>query len=359
MKLLCLSEKVLNYLQNISFERNISNHHHFQTLWYLHKNFDWKYCSFEELESNAENIEKFFIKKFKIIPEYIIFFYNSKQIYEWKFPSATKILNLVVDTIHGKSIYKYKTICYNKCDAAFINYAYNVQKMQPDVKSEKLIFLPHSCYYKSIFNPNPDNKIFVGGHIKNYPPREHLVKLSKSTFSNKIIHYAPPVGYNVSVEKQQNILFGQSFTDKMNEYIACFTCDVIGGDKKLIEECGGNGYIVAKHFEILSSGSLLVAFNERTKDMFSLLGFNDGEHYISVTYDNLEDKLNYILDLKNRKEIDNIRKTGYEYCLKYHNYKERAKYIQQWTEDKSKLDLSIHYNKRYDTSFVLGFNKNL
>jgi len=249
---------------------------------------------------------------------------------------------------------KYKTICYNKCDAAFINYAYNVQKKQPKVKSNKLIFLPHSCYYYSKFNTDPINKIFVGGHIKNYPPREYMVKLAKSTHKDKIDHYRPKVGYKVSIEKQKKVLFGQSFVNKMSEYIACFTDDVIGMDKKLIEECGGNGYIVAKYFEILASGSLLLAFNERTKDMFELLGFIDKKHYLSVTYDNLEETINYILNKENRDIINKIRKNGQNHVLKHHKYTDRADYIQQWTEDKSKLDLALHYNKRYNTEFILG-----
>lgn len=35
---------------------------------------------------------------------------------------------------------------------------------------------------------------------------------------------------------------------------------------------------------------------------------------------NVKDTINYILDINNRTEIDNIRKKGQEYCLNYFNH---------------------------------------
>jgi hypothetical protein len=93
--------------------------------------------------------------------------------------------------------------------------------------------------------------------------------------------------------------------------------------------------------------------------MFSLLGFYPNVHYISVNYNNLENKIKYILNPDNRKIINRIRRAGYEHCIKYHNYIERAKYINQWTINKNHLDLSLYYNKRYNTHFRLGLLPNI
>jgi hypothetical protein len=359
LKIVCLNNNELDLINNnINFKkRRISNHHIIHTLSCLIKNYNWSLCSYELLYNNKDNIEQFFLNKFNEIPKYFIIFDHSLEILEIKFPKKTNILNICVDTIFGRSKNVYKTKCWNKCDAVFSTYGYNIQKKMPRVKSTHIVYLPHSIYYKCEFNENPINKIFVGGHIKNYPPREYLNKLSNTKdFKNKIDCFKPKCGrYSFTPKNKKNYIVGQDFINKMNNYIACFTDDVIGMDKKLIEECGGNGYIVAKHFEILASGSLLVSFNERTKDMFKLIGFIDGIHYISVNYDNINDKINFILDIKNRHEIDKIRKNGYDLSLKNHNYIERAKYINQWAVDKSKLDLSLKFNLRYNTHFILGY----
>lgn len=356
MNLVLINKSAYNYLHDVIDNVRICNHHMYQIVKYLVDHYGWKYCIWEKLTENKNDIEKYFKNEYDKVPKNILSIDYSKQLLDFDFPPKINLYNMSDDTIFGKKTNQYKTKCWNKCKAIFSTYGYNIQKKMPKVKSDHIVYLPHSVYYQSEFNKNPQNKLFVGGHIKNYPPREYLYKLSKTKeYNNLIESYRPGIGYKVEKYNKKKVIFGQAFVDKMSEYLVCFTDDVIGLDKKLIEECGGNGYIVAKHFEILGSGSLLMSFNERTKDMFELIGFIDGKHYISVTYENIIDKLEYILDPKNRKEIDKIRKCGQEFAIKNHNYKVRADYIQQWVTDKSKLDLKLHYNKRYDTHFILGY----
>ena len=355
MNIILISKTIYNYLHDKKETYNLSNHHIARTVWELVEKYDWEYCIWEDIKEQKENLSSYFMNKFSEIPRYALSVHYSKQLLDYEFPKEMILLNICVDTIFGSRICNYKTRCWNKCEAIFSTYGYNIQKKMPKVDSNHIVYLPHSVYYQCKYNEKPINKLFVGGHIKNYPPRMFLHKLSKQNkYKNMIDIKKPNIGYKVKEEEKSKTLFGQSFVDKMNQYIACFTDDVIGLDKKLIEECGGNGYIVAKHFEILGSGSLLVSFNERTKDMFELIGFIDGKHYISVNEKNIVDKIEYILDPKNKKEIDKIRKDGQEFAIKNHNYKTRTNYIQQWVTDKKKLDLKLHYNKRYDTKFILG-----
>jgi len=54
-----------------------------------------------------------------------------------------------------------------------------------------------------------------------------------------------------------------------------------------------------------------LAYDEYVKNPLMEIGFKDNENYISCTKENVIDKINYICDEKNRKEINRIRLNGY------------------------------------------------
>ena len=86
-------------------------------------------------------------------------------------------------------------------------------------------------------------------------------------------------------------------------------------------------YLVAKHFEIMGAGCLLLACNPWTKDYFKILGFEDMKDYISCTPENMDEKIDFILNSNNYKLLDEIRRRGYEKVIKNHNYKIRTEYL--------------------------------
>lgn len=163
-------------------------------------------------------------------------------------------------------------------------------------------FVDDDFYVK--FNSVPINKILLSGtKTKEYPARKKLNTIS---------------GYNDNIDVLKNgIYLGHDYIKHLNKYLCCFTC------------CANKclPYIIGKFFEIPSSGSLLLAYDEFVKDELKNLGFIDGENYISCTLINMEEKIAYILDPFNLEKINEIKKNGYQFVWKYHKQIDRLKYV--------------------------------
>lgn len=161
------------------------------------------------------------------------------------------------------------------------------------------------------FNDEPISKVLLSGSkTKEYPARKRLNTIS---------------GHNSNIEVLKNgIYLGHEYIKYLNKFLCCFTC------------CANRNlpYIIGKFFEIPSSGSLLLAYDEFVKDELVNLGFIDGVNYISCTLTNIEEKIDYIIDLKNLEEINKIRKNGYEFVWKYHKQTDRLKYIDEFVNNK-------------------------
>lgn len=160
------------------------------------------------------------------------------------------------------------------------------------------------------FNNEPKNKILLSGtKTKEYPARKKLNKLSE---------------YNNNIEVLKNgIYLGHDYIKYLNKFLCCFTC------------CANKSlpYIIGKFFEIPSSGSLLLAYDEFVKDELKNLGFIDGENYISCTLLDMEEKIQYILNPNNLQEINRIRKNGYDFVWTYHKQSDRIKYINEFVNE--------------------------
>lgn len=190
---------------------------------------------------------------------------------------------------------------------AFIcaNYYYcylNFYDIQPNKIIKYPVYVDDDFFIE--FNKEPVNKILLSGSkTKDYPARKKLNNIAE---------------YNKNIEVLTNLIFvGYNYIKYLNKFICCFTC------------CANKSlpYIVGKFFEIPSTGSLLLAYDEFVKDELNNLGFIDGENYISCTLNNMEEKINYILNPDNIDKINYIRKNGYEFVWKYHKQSDRLKYI--------------------------------
>ena len=87
-------------------------------------------------------------------------------------------------------------------------------------------------------------------------------------------------------------------------------------------------YVVAKHFEIPATGSLLVA-DGAVAGPLRQLGFVEGVHYVPVSEGNLEERIRYVLDEDNAPECDAIRKNGQELVWQRHQTKDRSRMIDE------------------------------
>ena len=79
-----------------------------------------------------------------------------------------------------------------------------------------------------------------------------------------------------------------------------------------------NGYVVAKYFEVLGSGLLLLADTTDMIENFQKYGFKDNINYINVNFKNIDDKINIIFDPNNKKKIEEIRQNGYKLVKEKH-----------------------------------------
>jgi len=280
---------------------NTSKHHLFDMLDLLVEKYNFYYYEYKLLlEKNAEDL---LAKKFGKLPNNIIVLKGSSGIKDFKINFKKIKVSFIIDDIHQQGIIRRKrkeSLKY--VDKIFATYAYHFYNKFPKLNYE-LIWFPHSIRYMINFNELPINKIFLPGRINKdlYPARVKFKELSNNNKSMVII--TPNINYRIKNKDVNNkSLFGEKYYRELSKYLCCFTCDA----------CNDRPYLVAKHFEIMGSGSLLLSNNPNTKEHFKKLGYNDGEHYISCTIDNMEEKINWILDEKNRIEIDRIRKNGYD-----------------------------------------------
>ena len=59
------------------------------------------------------------------------------------------------------------------------------------------------------------------------------------------------------------------------------------------------------------------------------LGFVENTHYVSVSIDNMDEKIRYVLSHDNVDEIDEIRRRGQELVLSRHTTSDRARLIDE------------------------------
>lgn len=244
--------------------------------------------------------------------------------------------SIFVDDFHKNS--NLKINYYENFDIIFTTYYGPFCKKYNKISRDKIIWCPHGYTrdYVLNFNKNPINKILLSGMIDRkkviYPTRYKMKKMYEGKMKDKITYIKHP-GYRKFNYKAINKPIGIKYSISLNSHISCFTC------------CSKYGYILSKYFEIPATGSLLMAIDP-PDDKLEKLGFIDNIHYISCTHDNLEDKIRWILDEKNRRIINNIRINGMRFVRKSHSIRNRAELINNIIKKNEKNDIiKTKYNK--------------
>lgn len=273
-----------------------------------------------EIESKSEeDIKRLCMDKFQTIPsDMVIFLQKFINLSTLNIPPSIK-LNIIIDDIHQKNEdRKCKILEFRKCSRIFAMayYVFDNFYNRSEINYPRLFPFAHFPNYLATFNPNPIAKILVSGRLnKDIYPFRHLM-LEKSR-TNKAISYLP-VNFAYRIPKDNvSYIYGARYIDHLSKYLVCFTCD----------SCPQRPYIVKKFFEIPASGSLLLAANTSTKVFFEEMGFIDGIHYISASLCDIDSKIAYVLDPKNRPEIDQIRGRGQELVASRHMHTHRADYL--------------------------------
>ena len=177
-------------------------------------------------------------------------------------------------------------------------------------------WVPYMLRYNVKYNNNPINKLLVTGAMnKEVYPNRHIM-IDKSLLNCDIVYIKRPYVHDKN-NIGENDLFGENYIKLLSNYLICYT-DELNDNRP---------YLVAKFFEIMSSGALLLTTNKITKKYFHKLGFMDGIHYISTTIEDIDKKIEYLLNEKNRKLVDEIRTNGYNEVYKYHTIEHRTKQL--------------------------------
>ena len=289
------------------------------------------------ISNNLFQIEQFriydnIVKYFNCKIEAIVTIQSTIEYLE-DYPSDVKQYKFIVD-IHGWDLNK-----YSKCHLLLpYAYCYNIFNY---VKNENIYFFPHCIKHKIEFNETPVNKILLSGrgrkNANRYPMRVFFYNVSLK--DKRIEYLKPDHSYRIDQNNIKHVMCGKNFIQKLNEYKACLVDDLIHYSP----------YIVCKFFEILSSGSLLLASLNYCQKYFEKLGFKENVHYILITKENYQEKIDYVLNQENENEINEIRRRGYELVYEYHTSEYRAKQLKDIIQNNNIQEFNdgMGYTKYY------------
>ena len=190
-------------------------------------------------------------------------------------------------------------------------------------RHDNVVWVPYSCALEGFrdwqlieFSKSPKLKVLQSGHVhSSYPFRTYV-----SSLNNEGLEKLPHQGWvKASVDGQTQII-GLEYYKKLNEYICCFT------------DALKYRYIVLKNFEIAATGSLLLTDRAVEKEM-NELGFIDRRTCVFTSRETFLQDLEWILDPRNREEIDEIRSAGMKLVRDRHMTRHRAARIHRVAAD--------------------------
>lgn len=224
--------------------------------------------------------------------------------------------SILADDLHcwNEQMRQSKLVGFALCETILSTYAYLWDKYYPELSNlKRLVWIPHSASpdFMLHYNEHPEKGILLSGAITHHYPLRQQMKVLHDQRSYPIAYHRHP-GYHCHYDYNEPRDIGCGYAGKLNRYLAGFT-------DSLIYE-----YVVAKYFEIPATGALLFA-EEAVSGPLKELGFIENRNYLPVTKDNLEDRIQYVLDEGNREEVDAIRRRGQELIWARHKTSDRAR----------------------------------
>jgi hypothetical protein len=209
-----------------------------------------------------------------------------------------------------------KMRAFSECDQVLTSYAYVFDDFYPELRGQKrAVWIPHSASpdFNLPLNDEPENAILLSGCVGPLYPMRLRVKELPQTGRYAIVRHQHP-GYAENYDYENDARVGPGYARTIHRFKAGFT------DALTLR------YIVAKHFEIPATGALLVA-DGVVSEPLRALGFIENVHYVPVSAENLEEKIQYVLAERNSAEIDAVRRRGQQLVLSKHRTSDRAKLI--------------------------------
>ncbi|HKP71409.1 MAG TPA: glycosyltransferase, partial [Pyrinomonadaceae bacterium] len=282
----------------------------------------WKHIDTMELWNAPGTLEDRLLRKFGELPETILFwegyFFFDRYIREIRRLDAYRCI--FADDIHRRDqgTRMSMQMAYLTCDTVFATSANVFDEHYPGVRNvTHVVWTPHAASpdFHIKFNRKAENAILLSGAVnKHYPLRQQL----KALFDRGAypIAYRPHPGYHCGYDYKRDESVGREYARTINRYRVGFT------------DCLKYKYLVAKYFEIPATGALLLA-ESKVGGAFERLGFVEDEHYISVSPDDLEEKIRFVLDEGNHKQLDRIRRRAQKLVRERHQTSDRARLIDE------------------------------
>lgn len=287
----------------------------FWTTFSLLTQFGWSALETVELRGNEDALGELLRRRAGGWPDVVLFWesypYAADQIETFRKHGA-RVYVMTDDLHHGR---KAMGEALRLADGVLATYAPRIGDYFPELDPARVSWVPHAAGPDFLLpvEESPRPVVFVSGAIgEAYPLRMKMRELVERRPELAHLHVHP--GYHCEYDYARDPRVGRRFAESMRECLAGFT------------DALSHRYLVAKHFEIPATGSLLIA--ERTVgSQLEALGFVDGEHYVSTTADELEATVERVLDPGNAEEIDAIRRRGHALVHRCHTTLHRARQI--------------------------------
>lgn len=282
----------------------------------------WRHIEICKLWNGAGTIRDKLIDEFGELPGSILFCEG----YELLNAEARDIYRLdcrksiLADDIHwwDEQMRQRKLVGFALCDTVLCTNGNIWASFYPEFcGTKKVVWIPHSASpdFMLPYNRRPENSILLSGAINRYYPLRQQMKALHARGSHSIAYHGHP-GYGTGYDYENNQAIGGGYAKTINKYRAAFT------DSLTFR------YVVAKYFEIPATGALLFA-DGAVSGPLRELGFVANRHYLPVSKETLEDRIEYVLDERNHEELDEIRRSGQELVWERHKTVDRARQINE------------------------------
>lgn len=281
----------------------------------------WRHIETARLLHSPRTVKATLAGEFGGLPEAILFWED--------YPVEARARDLLeldcrkyvfADDLHswGDEMRRVKHSAFSRCDAVLATYAYAFESFFPELSgAQEVVWVPHAASpdFMLPLNERPLNAVLLSGAVnRHYPLREQLKVLHDR--SPDRVAYRPHPGYQCNYDYVNDERVGRGYARTLNRYRVCFTDSLTFG------------YVVAKYFEIPSTGALLLA-DSSVGGPLAELGFVEGVHYIPVSGEDMEEKIKYVLDEANHAALDGVRRAGQALVWERHQTADRARLIDE------------------------------
>ena len=286
----------------------------------LINDYGWNHIETGYLYHTAGSFESLLLQRFGRLPE-VILFWEGYYLLNSRKPQIEALgcdKYILCDDLH-ESQDQPRTVklqAFSLCNTILSTCGYIFYEFFPELtKTHNVVWVPHaaSADFLLPYNQEAENAIFLSGALSHHYPLRLRMKALADSGSYPIV-FQPHPGYYSNFDYETGSSVGPGFARRMNLFRVAFT------------DSSKHHYALAKYFEIPATGALLLADRAISEPLKSV-GFIEGLNYVGVADGDLEEQIAYVLDERNRDELDQIRKRGQHLVWQKHKTSDRARQI--------------------------------